>query len=689
LSSTPSSIAPVERIKAVNHHLRVALDQVSDAVLILQNGLTHGEGPVIAWGNEAAVRCTGIAAMDLFGSPLQPLLTPPSWQALLVALKQAFTGESGFCGLHFLRPDTAQLRGQVKATRSPDGEILGVILTMTAAPAPVVVENKLNRPAPEPEPAVPPSRSFAGQSAPSPDGWQEDVIETIRETARHVAHEFNNALTSIVLPVQLAIRAIPQNGDLFESLEVAHVSAQRASDLAKDFLDCFRPRSAVRSRCAPAALLGRSIRLATCAQPVTSALELEPGLPEIEVDESQLERVIFNLIRNSVQAMPNGGRLRVSAIRRLLTAADNIELPDGPYIQISVRDWGPGIPDEYLQHLFHGRFTTKPEGNGCGLPICYQIVRDHGGEMLVRSRVHVGTEFLIYLPALTAEPPPGEAPPGAARPASPAAVQAASTVAPVALPPATPAPVEPSPSSLLLKPLVEATPASSTSPLFPLPSLQLPGKPAPTPTCGTADPAGTGVGAALATPLEGSVPDAPPMWSSNAPAWPNFPAAPALLLPGLPPLERAPLSQGPPAAPAIPENPPSVPVPEDAPPSLLVVDDEQGVRTALSQIAKVMGFDVATVATSDEALQSYKDRLHASRPFSSVLLDLNLRGGLNGMEVFQAIRRMDPEALVVATSGQHAEGDVERFRAMGFAGFLAKPYSLEHFDNVMRAALAS
>jgi CheY-like chemotaxis protein len=144
------------------------------------------------------------------------------------------------------------------------------------------------------------------------------------------------------------------------------------------------------------------------------------------------------------------------------------------------------------------------------------------------------------------------------------------------------------------------------------------------------------------------------------------------------------------AAPAIVTSPvPGASAQEEAPPSLLVVDDEQGVRTALSQIAKVMGFDVSTVATSDEALQTYKDRLHAARPYSTVLLDLNLRSGLNGMEVFQAIRRMDPEALVVATSGQHAEGDVERFRALGFAGFLPKPYSLEHFDSVMRAALAS
>ena len=596
----------------MNHHLRVALDEVTEAVLILQNGLTPREGPVIAWGNEAAVRCTGVAATDLFGSPLQPLLTETSWQGLLAALSKAFSEGPAFCELTFLHPDSQPQRGRVKATRGPQGEILGVILTFSGIPVPAAaVPNVQTAPASSSAPSpihLPP---------PSPQGWQEDVIETIRETARQVAHEFNNALTSIVLPVQLAIRAIPQNGDLYDSLEVAHVSAQRASDLAKDFLDCFRPRSAVRSRCAPGVLLGRAIRLATCAQNVSASLEMEDALPEIEVDESQLERVIFNLIRNSVQAMPNGGRLRVAASRRDLTAADGVALPPGSYIQIALRDWGPGIAEEHLQHLFHGRFTTKPEGNGCGLPICYQIVKDHGGEMLVRSRVNVGTEFFIYLPAL---------------PLSPVEVQHPMVQ------PARARGTEPVASAPVLPPLVPAL-----APLMPLASS------APVMTWAHASSAAISSGAAL--PAAASAYTAPaPVRTPVAPPAPGY---------------------------------------EDALPSLLVVDDEQGVRTALSQIAKIMGFDVSTVATSDEALQSYKDRLHANRPFSTVLLDLNLRCGLNGMEVFQAIRRMDPEALVVATSGQHAEGDVERFRALGFAGFLPKPYSLERFDAVMRAALAS
>ena len=593
----------------MNHHLRVALDEVSEAVLILQNGLSQDEGPVIAWGNEAAVRCTGVAGADLFGSPLQPLLTEISWQALLAALAAAFKGGPALCDLTFLNPDTGPQRGRVKATCGPQGEILGVILTLVDAPVP----------APTPPVAGTPIR--LDQPPPSPQGWQDDVIETIRETARQVAHEFNNALTSIVLPVQLAIRAIPQNGDLYDSLEVAHVSAQRASDLAKDFLDCFRPRSAVRSRCAPGALLGRAIRLATCAQNVSASLDLAEGLPEMEVDESQLERVIFNLIRNSCQAMPSGGRLRVSATRRDIAAGDGIALPAGPYIQISVRDWGPGIAEEHLQHLFHSRFTTKPEGNGCGLPICYQIIKDHGGEMLVRSRVNVGTEFLIYLPVLAS-----------------LAVEGAVAEPPVSLE-----------GSLARANLpTQPVPPPLVPPLAPLLSS------GPVPVWGAVDPA------TALVPMTASAPVPVSPGSTTSPV----PAAASSLMEG-------------------------ATAQEDPPPSLLVVDDEQGVRTALSQIAKVMGFDVSTVATSDEALQTYKDRLHAARPYSTVLLDLNLRSGLNGMEVFQAIRRMDPEALVVATSGQHAEGDVERFRALGFAGFLPKPYSLEHFDSVMRAALAS
>jgi DNA-binding NarL/FixJ family response regulator len=97
---------------------------------------------------------------------------------------------------------------------------------------------------------------------------------------------------------------------------------------------------------------------------------------------------------------------------------------------------------------------------------------------------------------------------------------------------------------------------------------------------------------------------------------------------------------------------------------------------------------VITAATSDEGLQSYRERMLARRPYDTVLLDLNLRGGLSGVEVFEALRRVDPEATVIATSGQYSEGDIERFQEIGFAGFLPKPFTLEDFDHVVQEVLA-
>ena len=122
----------------------------------------------------------------------------------------------------------------------------------------------------------------------------------------------------------------------------------------------------------------RSLRLATCAQSIHWNLESADSLWDAQVNAGDIERVVLNLVRNAIQAMPGGGRLLVKAFNHSQESSGNGGLLPGPYVVISVRDWGPGIPENHLPHLFHSRFTTKPDGNGCGLPICHQIIRDHG-----------------------------------------------------------------------------------------------------------------------------------------------------------------------------------------------------------------------------------------------------------------------------------------------------------------------
>lgn len=576
----------------MNYHLIAALNQVSDAVLILQNGIGQPNGPLVVWGNAAAVRWSGFPVEELEGAPLPQLLAVESWNSLRTALQAAFQGQTCLCGVWSRMPGCVPAEATARAVPGSTGEILNVILTfrVEAPSSPAAGQGSGWRTAGKSAAAVREAPLPSGPP-PTPQAWQGDVIENIRETSRQVAHEFNNTLTSILLPVEMAIDAIPRSGQIYDTLQVAHASARRAADLARDFLNCFRPRPAVREICASTDLLGRSMRLATCAQNISAEMHLAPDLDALEVDGSQVERVIFNLIRNACQAMSNGGRLRLMADNCQLGADSGVALPPGKYVRVRLRDWGPGIPEQHLPHLFHSRFSTKAGGNGCGLPICYSIVRDHGGEMMVRSKVHLGTEFTIYLPS--------------------------------------------------------AGPASQVCAASGLSDSGWPGAPGPPPS-GSVLNDSTG-------PLSGG-------WNGG-PAGASTPC---------PALDASRFSARGNASRAL---------------SLLVVDDEQGVRQVLGQIARNRGFDVTTAANSDAALQSYTERLLTGQPFDCVLLDLNLRSGLNGLEVFTEIRRKNQDARVVATSGEHGDGDAARLKHKGFAAFLPKPYTMECFDRVMREAL--
>jgi signal transduction histidine kinase len=119
--------------------------------------------------------------------------------------------------------------------------------------------------------------------------------------------------------------------------------------------------------------------------------EWERNFPVIYADAGYLQQVFLNLINNSMDAMPQGGELRL----RLSRAAG-----EAGRVTIEVEDTGEGIPPEMLAHIFEPMFTTKRlgTGTGLGLGICQEIVRQHGGVIRVESEPHRGTCFTIVLP---------------------------------------------------------------------------------------------------------------------------------------------------------------------------------------------------------------------------------------------------------------------------------------------------
>jgi signal transduction histidine kinase len=118
------------------------------------------------------------------------------------------------------------------------------------------------------------------------------------------------------------------------------------------------------------------------------------------VDEIKLLQVLTNLMNNGIQAMPQGGRLRLQWARVEVEEPPDSRAAAGAYIRISVEDNGVGIDATALEKIFEPFFSTKGSGGGLGLglPVCHSIIRDHGGWVEAHSQPGQGSRFDVYLP---------------------------------------------------------------------------------------------------------------------------------------------------------------------------------------------------------------------------------------------------------------------------------------------------
>ena len=121
---------------------------------------------------------------------------------------------------------------------------------------------------------------------------------------------------------------------------------------------------------------------------VTTVLELSDDLPAAIFDKVQVQQVLFNLVRNSIEAMHNSKRRKLTV--RTFQADDAIE--------VSISDTGPGLPTEVRDHLFEPFMTTKPEGMGVGLSICHGVIEAHRGKLWTSPNSGGGTVFSFTLP---------------------------------------------------------------------------------------------------------------------------------------------------------------------------------------------------------------------------------------------------------------------------------------------------
>lgn len=218
-------------------------------------------------------------------------------------------------------------------------------------------------------------------------------LASVGEMASGIAHEINNPLTAVIGFAQLLMDAdLPD--DVKEDIGVIHKEAQRAAGVAKNLLTFARKQAPAKELTNMNSIIEGVLKLRAYEQKVNNIhvnTHLDPKLPEVIADYSQMQQVFINIILNAETAIleaHNGGTLTVTTKK-----VNNS-------VKVSFTDSGPGIAKENLNRIFDPFFTTKEvgKGTGLGLSVCHGIIAEHGGRIYARSKLGNGATFVVELP---------------------------------------------------------------------------------------------------------------------------------------------------------------------------------------------------------------------------------------------------------------------------------------------------
>jgi signal transduction histidine kinase len=225
---------------------------------------------------------------------------------------------------------------------------------------------------------------------------QSEKMAAFGQLGAGITHEIKNPLGAIRGFAQLGRHNLENKEQVQEALEIIENETDRCLDIVQNFLRFARSDRGRHTRVDLNSLVTEGLKI-VAHQLSTSGFRLYRQLGddgEVMASAGQIQQVLLNLLLNAEQASNRGGNIWVS------TAT----LPDG-WLEIAIRDDGPGIPPELQARVFEPFFTTKAEdkGTGLGLSVSYGIIKDHGGELSVESEVGKGATFRIRLPAAPPE----------------------------------------------------------------------------------------------------------------------------------------------------------------------------------------------------------------------------------------------------------------------------------------------
>ena len=315
----------------------------------------------LLYANHAAETLTGCPCSKTRGKPIRKAIPGWDWDNLLQPARDGWNRASAQ-ELEVLYPEHRIL--EINAMPSKNGTVV-LVRDVTLARAREESERESSR------------------------------TDAVRDLAAGVAHEIGNPLNALNIHLQLLsreLRAIEdeeQRASLGELVDVAKNEVVRLDAIIRQFLSAIRPAKPNLRPCDIVALIGEALgvmRVDIENRRIAVAVNARGQTPPALVDPDQIKQVVFNLVKNAMEAMPDGGRLEITVSA------------DDAFLLLDFRDTGVGIPEEQLGRIFEPYHTTKAKGTGLGLMIVQRIVRDHGGHIEVSSKEGEGTCFRILLP---------------------------------------------------------------------------------------------------------------------------------------------------------------------------------------------------------------------------------------------------------------------------------------------------
>lgn len=225
-----------------------------------------------------------------------------------------------------------------------------------------------------------------------------DRLISLGKLASGIAHELRNPLAGIKTTAQALGEEMPWDDSKREYLNRITKEIDRLNDLLKTFFSFAKPQKLNLVPCHIKDIIDEITPFLIkeiADQGIHFVESYHPQLPKIKADKSQMHQVFLNLFLNAIQAMPNGGELKIEVSPSVTNPVDGWKQD---LIRIVISDTGKGIPPHLIAKIFDPFFTTKPKGIGLGLSIAYQIIKKHGGTIKVDSKWEKGTSFAIVLP---------------------------------------------------------------------------------------------------------------------------------------------------------------------------------------------------------------------------------------------------------------------------------------------------